>query len=71
MNESDTDANTKAIDSLLNFETVNISAPKTARRRDTTRRWRDTSGRACDYVSLAVLNAGQAFICTSASSWSS
>ncbi len=65
MNESDTDANTKAIDSLLNFETVKYF---TAERREATRydkamaRYERMSVRT--YVSLAVLNAGQAVIFT-------
>src|SRR5499427_1315053 len=54
MNESDSDANAKAIDSLLNYETVkNFSAEA---------RYEDASVKA--YVSLAVLNAGQAVIFT-------
>ena len=65
MNESDTDANTKAIDSLLNFETVKYF---TAERREAARydkamaRYERLSVRT--YVSLAVLNAGQAVIFT-------
>ncbi len=65
MNESDTDANTKAIDSLLNFETVKYFG---AERREATRydasmaRYERLSVRT--YVSLAVLNAGQAVIFT-------
>jgi ATP-binding cassette, subfamily B, heavy metal transporter len=65
MNESDSDANTKAIDSLLNFETVKYF---TAERREATRydkamaRYERLSVRT--YVSLAVLNAGQAVIFT-------
>jgi len=65
MNESDTDANTKAIDSLLNFETVKYFG---AERREAARydkamaRYERMSVRT--YVSLAVLNAGQAFIFT-------
>jgi ABC-type transport system involved in Fe-S cluster assembly fused permease/ATPase subunit len=65
MNESDTDANTKAIDSLLNFETVKYF---TAERREAARydkamaRYERMSVRT--YVSLAVLNAGQAVIFT-------
>src|SRR5499427_6663431 len=54
MNDSDSDANAKAIDSLLNYETVkNFSAEA---------RYEDASVKA--YVSLAVLNAGQAVIFT-------
>ena len=65
MNESDSDANTKAIDSLLNFETVKYF---TAERREAARydkamaRYERLSVRT--YVSLAVLNAGQAVIFT-------
>jgi ATP-binding cassette subfamily B protein len=65
MNESDTDANTKAIDSLLNFETVKYF---TAEGREATRydksmaRYERLSTKT--YVSLAVLNAGQAIIFT-------
>src|SRR5271165_1308959 len=65
MNESDTDANTKAIDSLLNFETVKYFG---AERREAERydkamaRYERMSVRT--YVSLAALNAGQAFIFT-------
>ena len=65
MNESDTDANTKAIDSLLNFETVKYFG---AEKREAARydkamaRYERISVRT--YVSLAVLNAGQAVIFT-------
>src|SRR5271170_7331583 len=65
MNESDTDANAKAIDSLLNYETVKYFS---AERREAKRydrsmaRYEDASVKA--YVSLAVLNAGQAVIFT-------
>src|SRR5277367_1802315 len=65
MNESDTDANTKAIDSLLNYETVKYFS---AEQRETVRydrsmaRYEQASVQA--YVSLAVLNAGQAAIFT-------
>jgi len=65
MNESDTDANTKAIDSLLNFETVKYFG---AEKREASRydksmaRYERLSVRT--YVSLAVLNAGQAAIFT-------
>jgi ATP-binding cassette subfamily B protein len=63
MNESDSDANAKAIDSLLNFETVKYFG---AERRETARydvsmaRYERNSVRA--YQSLALLNFGQAFI---------
>src|SRR5215468_7151944 len=65
MNDSDSDANTKAIDSLLNFETVKYFS---AEERETRRydrsmaRYEDASVKA--YTSLAVLNAGQAVIFT-------
>ena len=65
MNESDTDANTKAIDSLLNFETVKYfgaEGRETARYDKAMARYERMSVRT--YVSLAVLNAGQAFIFT-------
>jgi ATP-binding cassette, subfamily B, heavy metal transporter len=65
MNESDTDANTKAIDSLLNFETVKyFGAEKreAARYDKSMARYERLSVRT--YVSLAVLNAGQAAIFT-------
>src|SRR6202166_768809 len=65
MNDSDTDANIKAIDSLLNYETVKYFS---AERREAERydksmaRYEDASVKA--YTSLAVLNAGQAVIFT-------
>jgi len=65
MNESDTDANTKAIDSLLNFETVKYfgaEAREAARYDRAMARYERLSVRT--YVSLAVLNAGQAIIFT-------
>ena len=65
MNESDTDANTKAIDSLLNFETVKYFGAEhreAARYDKSMARYERTSVRT--YVSLAVLNAGQAVIFT-------
>jgi ATP-binding cassette, subfamily B, heavy metal transporter len=65
MNESDTDANTKAIDSLLNYETVKYFG---AEAREATRYDRSMEGyeRASvkTYTSLAVLNTGQAVIFT-------
>ncbi|MGI3900551.1 MAG: ABCB family ABC transporter ATP-binding protein/permease [Janthinobacterium lividum] len=63
MNESDQDANTKAIDSLLNFETVKYfgAEAREASRYDLSmRRYEKMSVKT--YVSLAVLNAGQAII---------
>jgi ATP-binding cassette, subfamily B, heavy metal transporter len=65
MNESDTEANTKAIDSLLNFETVKYFGAEdreAARYDKAMARYERMSVRT--YVSLAVLNAGQAFIFT-------
>ena len=65
MNNSDTDANTKAVDSLLNYETVKYFG---AERRETERydasmaKYEKASTQT--YVSLAVLNAGQAVIFT-------
>ena len=65
MNDSDTDANVKAIDSLLNYETVKyfVAEEREARRYDRSMaRYEKASVKA--YVSLAVLNAGQAVIFT-------
>src|SRR5437764_8957083 len=65
MNESDTDANVKAIDSLLNYETVKyfVAEEREAARYDRAmERYEKASVEA--YVSLAVLNAGQATIFT-------
>ncbi len=65
MNESDTDANAKAIDSLLNYETVKYfsAEEREAKRYDASMaRYEDASVRA--YTSLAVLNAGQAIVFT-------
>ena len=67
MNNSDTDANAKAIDSLLNFETVKYFG---AERRETARydvameKYERNSVKA--YQSLAFLNFGQAFIFSAA-----
>jgi ATP-binding cassette, subfamily B, heavy metal transporter len=65
MNESDTEANTKAIDSLLNYETVKYfgAEAREAQRYDRSmERYERASVRT--YTSLAVLNAGQAIIFT-------
>jgi ABC-type transport system involved in Fe-S cluster assembly fused permease/ATPase subunit len=65
MNESDTEANTKAIDSLLNYETVKyFSAEDRERERydRSMKRYEEASVKS--YTSLAVLNAGQAVIFT-------
>jgi ATP-binding cassette subfamily B protein len=65
MNESDTDANVKAIDSLLNYETVKYFSAEqreAARYDRAMERYEDASVKA--YTSLAVLNAGQAVFFT-------
>ena len=65
MNDSDTDANIKAINSLLNYETVKYfsAEEREAQRYDRSMaRYEDASVKA--YTSLAVLNAGQAVIFT-------
>ena len=65
MNESDTDANTKAIDSLLNYETVKYfgAEDREAERYDKAMaRYEKLS--VSSYVSLAVLNSGQGVIFT-------
>ncbi|HZN28006.1 MAG TPA: ABC transporter ATP-binding protein/permease, partial [Xanthobacteraceae bacterium] len=65
MNDSDTDANVKAIDSLLNYETVKYfsAEEREAKRYDRSMgRYEHASVQA--YTSLAVLNAGQAVIFT-------
>ncbi len=65
MNDSDTDANVKAIDSLLNYETVKYFSAEereAARYDRAMARYEDASVKA--YTSLAVLNAGQAIIFT-------
>ena len=65
MNDSDTDATSKAVDALLNYETVKYFG---AERREAERydasmaRYERASTQT--YVSLAVLNAGQAIIFT-------
>ncbi len=65
MNESDTEANTKAVDSLLNFETVKYFGNEAheARRFDASMiRYEDAAVRT--YYSLGVLNSGQSAIFT-------
>jgi ATP-binding cassette subfamily B protein len=65
MNDSDIDANVKAIDSLLNYETVkyfSAEARESQRYDRSMERYEDASIKS--YVSLAVLNAGQATIFT-------
>ena len=63
MNDSDTDANTKAVDSLLNYETVKYFNNE----RHETRRFDRSMGRYAEasiqaQTSLSVLNTGQAAI---------
>src|SRR6476660_1992406 len=65
MNDSDTEANTKAIDSLLNYETVKYfgAEEREAQRYDRSmERYERASVKT--YTSLAVLNTGQAVIFT-------
>ncbi|MGY3239867.1 MULTISPECIES: ABCB family ABC transporter ATP-binding protein/permease [unclassified Bradyrhizobium] len=65
MNDSDTEANTKAIDSLLNYETVKYfsAEAREAQRYDkSVARYEEASIHT--YTSLAVLNTGQAVIFT-------
>ena len=65
MNDSDTEANTKAINSLLNYETVKyfVAEERETKRYDRSmERYEDASVKT--YTSLAVLNAGQAAIFT-------
>ncbi|MBS0529594.1 MAG: ABC transporter ATP-binding protein/permease [Proteobacteria bacterium] len=65
MNESDSDANAKAIDSLLNYETVKYFSAelREAKRYDRSMERFETAS-VQTYTSLAVLNAGQAVIYT-------
>jgi ATP-binding cassette, subfamily B, heavy metal transporter len=65
MNESDTDANTKAIDSLLNYETVKYfgAEDREAERYDKSMALYEKAS-IKTYTSLAVLNSGQAVIFT-------
>ena len=74
MNESDTEANTKAIDSLLNYETVKYSGAeeREARRYDQSMAIYEQASVKAGLA--AVLNAGQAVIfttsgCPAAWSW--
>lgn len=65
MNDSDTDANTKAIDSLLNFETVKYFGNEEVE----SRRFDSAMGRyekaaVKTYYSLGTLNSGQSLIFT-------
>jgi ATP-binding cassette subfamily B protein len=65
MNESDTDANTKAVDSLLNYETVKYfgAEDREAQRYDKSMALYERAS-IKTYTSLAVLNSGQAVIFT-------
>ncbi len=65
MNTQDTDANQKAIDSLLNFETVKYFGAETreARRYDGAMQRYEVAAVKTG-LSLSVLNAGQAFLIT-------
>jgi ATP-binding cassette, subfamily B, heavy metal transporter len=65
MNDSDTDANTKAVDSLLNFETVKYFGNEAleAKRFDASMR-RYEKASLHSYWSLGALNSGQAVIFT-------
>jgi ATP-binding cassette, subfamily B, heavy metal transporter len=65
MNESDSDANTKAIDSLLNYETVKYfgAEEREAQRYDKSVAVYEQAS-VKTYTSLAVLNMGQAVIFT-------
>ncbi len=63
MNQSDTDANTKAVDSLLNFETVkyfNNEKHETSRFDVSMKKY--TAASIQSQISLSVLNTGQAAI---------
>jgi ABC-type transport system involved in Fe-S cluster assembly fused permease/ATPase subunit len=65
MNDSDTEANTKAIDSLLNYETVKyFSAEQREAQRYDRSMERYERASVKTYTSLAVLNTGQAIIFT-------
>ena len=65
MNDSDSDANTKAIDSLLNYETVKYfgSEERESQRYDRSMASYERA-KVKTYTSLAVLNSGQAVIFT-------
>jgi ATP-binding cassette subfamily B protein len=65
MNDSDSEANTKAIDSLLNYETVKyFSAEEREAQRYDKSMLRYEGASVATYTSLAVLNTGQAVIFT-------
>jgi len=63
MNQSDTDANTKAVDSLLNYETVKYfnNEEHEARRFDTSME-KYSNASIQSQISLSILNTGQAAI---------
>lgn len=65
MNDQDTDANQKAIDSLLNYETVKYfgAEDREARRYDAAMEGYETAAIKTSY-SLAFLNFGQSFLIT-------
>src|ERR1700753_3875496 len=65
MNDSDSEANTKAIDSLLNYETVKYFSAemREAERYDRSMERYDQAS-VKTYTSLALLNTGQAVIFT-------
>ena len=65
MNDQDTDANQKAIDSLLNYETVKYfgAAEREAKRYDSAMRGYEEAALKTAY-SLAFLNFGQSFLIT-------
>jgi ABC-type transport system involved in Fe-S cluster assembly fused permease/ATPase subunit len=63
MNQSDTDANTKAVDSLLNFETVKyFNNEKHETRRFDVSMERYSNASIQSQISLSILNTGQATI---------
>ncbi|HEU0162091.1 MAG TPA: ABC transporter ATP-binding protein/permease [Rhizomicrobium sp.] len=63
MNQSDTDANTKAVDSLLNFETVKYFGNETHETRRFDASMEKYAGASIQsQVSLSILNTGQAAI---------
>src|SRR5215475_14865401 len=63
MNQSDTDANTKAVDSLLNFETVKyFNNEKHETRRFDRSMERYSNASIQSQISLSILNTGQATI---------
>ncbi len=66
MNDQDTDANQKAIDSLLNFETVKYfgAEAREAKRYDASMEGYEAAALKTSY-SLAFLNFGQSFLITS------